>query len=267
MRRRQSTHQDHSTRIEDTASAASKVFGTVELLEQILLGLPLTDALNARSVSKTWKSTFVASPSLQKGCFLTQTADPLPLTGVWLVGRTSVQVNNAARGWRKTRSAISTPIFLGAPKATLTPALVLANCAINDAHVLNPLALRALRLRCKVHRDQYEAASRRLGRPNSYTLWTKMFLTQPPTTTVQIRRVQPYYSHYVIELSSETEPIVKQGGVTIGDLLARMAQYQHDDDSDILGKDVLYAGVLELPTMERKVGTEDRRAKTITIVL
>ncbi|KAI7356321.1 hypothetical protein KC320_g2318 [Hortaea werneckii] len=51
-------------------SAVAKVFTTVELLELILLKLPMQDLLRARQVRDHWRQVIVSSAAIQKALFL-----------------------------------------------------------------------------------------------------------------------------------------------------------------------------------------------------
>ena len=50
-------------------AAKSRVFDTPELMEAILLQLPLKDALLSQRVSKQWRNTIVGSTKLQQLLF------------------------------------------------------------------------------------------------------------------------------------------------------------------------------------------------------
>ncbi|KAI7475844.1 hypothetical protein KC351_g9810 [Hortaea werneckii] len=53
-----------------SVSAVAKVFTTVELLELILLKLPMQDLLRARQVRNHWRQVIVSSTAIQKALFL-----------------------------------------------------------------------------------------------------------------------------------------------------------------------------------------------------
>ena len=62
-------------------SATTKVLGTNELLEMILLKLPLRDVLLAQLVCKTWRADITASIDLQRALFFEpEISAPAPLT-------------------------------------------------------------------------------------------------------------------------------------------------------------------------------------------
>lgn len=64
-----------------TMSATTKVLGTNELLEMILLKLPLRDVLLAQLVCKTWRADITASIDLQRALFFEPEISALaPLT-------------------------------------------------------------------------------------------------------------------------------------------------------------------------------------------
>ena len=51
-------------------SAVAKVFKTIELLEAILLELPMKDVLRSQQVRKHWKEVIVGSNAIQKALFM-----------------------------------------------------------------------------------------------------------------------------------------------------------------------------------------------------
>lgn len=51
-------------------AATSRVFNTPELLETILLHLPMNDIISANTVSKQWRASITGSVSLQRALFL-----------------------------------------------------------------------------------------------------------------------------------------------------------------------------------------------------
>jgi hypothetical protein len=58
--------------------AAHRVLAINELLELILLHLPLKDIIVARQVASSWKGLFDSSISIQKAAFLAPCAVTLP---------------------------------------------------------------------------------------------------------------------------------------------------------------------------------------------
>lgn len=51
-------------------SAATRALGTIEILEQVLLGVPMWDLLRAQRVSRVWRACIRDSSSLQRKLFL-----------------------------------------------------------------------------------------------------------------------------------------------------------------------------------------------------
>lgn len=79
--------------IPDTTSAMNQVLTTYELLESILLELPLRDVLLAQRVSETFKDIINNSLPLQRQLFLAPISNCLlvdqPMNGVFLTTRSS----------------------------------------------------------------------------------------------------------------------------------------------------------------------------------
>lgn len=229
----------------DTVTAASKVFGTYELLEQILLHLPCRDVLSARNVSKQSRGVFVTSTSLQKGCFLKPIADTLPFAGIWLVRTNhSFNMHDATRLWRKQRCAPSKTMTLDASASDITSSTMLLNFFDDGTHVLNPLAEVAIRLRHMSYPAQYGTASPANQKTKPTSEWRKMYLTQPPTSTVQLRRT------LFLDTTILTQPAIyciqNVGGVTVGDLLKCVKRFEVDPKNRLVSSNVLFAGVVEL---------------------
>jgi hypothetical protein len=55
----------------------ARVLGTTELLEQVLLKLPLRDTLLAQNVCRRWKAVIETSPALQQKLWLKSATSPL----------------------------------------------------------------------------------------------------------------------------------------------------------------------------------------------
>jgi hypothetical protein len=247
---------------EDTnaTSAAVQVLGTVELVEQILSHLPCLDALSARNVCKVWKNLVAASNLLQRGCFLKPSSEPLPLTDVWVeASQNGHKAHQAAQSWRKQRQEASKSVVMEHNWREITPAMVILNSSKSGYHVINPFVQHALRLLDIDYQKQYRALAKALGKMAPNSLWLGTFLSQPPTTCVQLASVE--YSSEVRFLNKEGrmhDTINNPTGVTLKDLVL----YMQKDQGKIRwssGWYPLYAGILETGNKEADAAAKENR--------
>ncbi|KAK5126743.1 hypothetical protein LTR85_009677 [Meristemomyces frigidus] len=168
-------HSNTSTM--DDATAAHTVSATYELLENVLLYLPMLDILGAKSVSKQWKAAIESSLPLKKTLFLTcDTKD-------------CVGLEEGSEGWVEDpsnyylpmlqhRELQILPIFTEVPKLEPFDKKTPWTFHSYDSH--DPP------LPGSVRREHYlylpkEAKTRLRG-----TIWRDTFLSQPPCTAVTL---------------------------------------------------------------------------------
>lgn len=71
-----------------------------------------------------------------------------------------------------------------------------------------------------------------------------MYLTQPPTSTIQLRYASYHHpKSFRLELEGIENIITNPDGVTIGDLVAQVGQYERKHAMHF--KSIVYAGALE----------------------
>lgn len=242
----------------DISTAASTVFNIFELLEQILLHLPCRDIMSVQNVSKQWKSVFAASTVLQTGCFLRPIAAPLAFTGVWLVGAGGDRMRQAAQSWRENGPAPSQTIIIDAPASDVTPTAALRYHTGSGIHVLNPLAELMMRQRHMSYPARYTSAlqSKQKAKPTSE--WKKMYLTQPPTSTVHVRRT--YGSSSGSYIDPPAEIIKNADGVTAGDLLRWMQRFESEPAIKVIAGNVVFAGLVDLGDESTTAGKAGKTA-------
>lgn len=163
--------------------AADAVFGTNELLENILLHLPHKDLLVARTVSKQWKALTDSSIWLKRAMFLAPSAEgPLRLETEELALLSDD--NNKAYILSHVPAQHSTsvkllPIFRDI-KSTGSP----GGALWSEPYLYST----------RVHNDYTETKFRRtfwmsvsqelLSTMDDTSLWPQMFVTQPPCTAL-----------------------------------------------------------------------------------
>ncbi|KXT01652.1 hypothetical protein AC578_2763 [Pseudocercospora eumusae] len=133
--------------------ATSKVYDTVELLESILLELPIRDVLLAQRVAKSWQQTISGSIKLQRSLFFKPMA---VLTASQSGPRDDIQ-------FLALDTPCATVLQCPGPKTLLTSVLPVTKSS--DSTTL--------------HLDKSLEPNSDGHRPS----WTRMLLTQPPRAT------------------------------------------------------------------------------------
>lgn len=208
--------------------ASSKVFGTVELLESILLHLDMLELLRAQKVCKHWRDVLRKSPELQRRTFrgfVPQTGDlskfvhnnivqmegPIPLPDPAMVLRAAkrqlgLAIDATKDSDRSELTALFNPVF---------------------ASVGNVIRLKTAQFRTPVETHQS---------------WLDMYLTQPPTSCVHITlyytSTQTYYRKILFRVSRRTHKTT----ATYNIVLKRAEGIRARDVLTELTKTVLHGG-------------------------
>jgi hypothetical protein len=155
-----------------TTSIAATAFNVPELLESILIHVPMIDLIAGRRVNKAFHRLIETSPVLQRKLFLLPSNDPLRYWN-WIC-------NN---GVAESLTTTSSPPPVSADPCTLTQIIASLNPLLyaNDSHFACPAddSLKMLSS-AKIERRVVNSQG-----------WPEMYLTSPPCTKV---RINLYYS-------------------------------------------------------------------------
>lgn len=143
-------------------AAAGKVFGTTELLEQILLDLPYRQLFSLMRISRNWQATIAGSPKIRTALFLAP--------DTWRAERTrfTFPFDVQDRCTQPTIAKLYEQILVGSTYAT---------------HVLKPAAFVIF------GREKgflYPRRNEISGASGEGSSWRSMFLTQPPVKAVSL---------------------------------------------------------------------------------
>ncbi|KAK5117137.1 hypothetical protein LTR85_008905 [Meristemomyces frigidus] len=160
--------------VQGSADASNRVFSTTELLEAILLQLPVKHVLLAQRVSKQWCSTVVGSVQLQTAlCFR-----PVRL----------VSADDLPDGHLELAKRCRAPRYASCAAPLVTAYEFLASAKQAEKPVTNPLLTHLLSpTKEATLEDRFAAtfAFDPLTLKGSYIAaapWSRMYLTQPPVT-------------------------------------------------------------------------------------
>ena len=193
-------------------TAAQRVFDTVELLEMILLNLPMKDILLARRNSSTFRNSTATSLKLRAKLFLQQNSAIIrveTLLGRYLMAR---KPNNGAIELvdRGTALEFNPLLFhLSAPKKICGPRL---SNPITCSTILAPNRTPA----------QFLSDARKLASE----FIKKMFITKPPVTSIGFEWVGPEG-----ESIAPVRAIRNEAGVTFDDVLDVLRRWPRSDIS------------------------------------
>lgn len=174
------------------ASAVLNTLGVFEMVDIIISRLPILEAINAPQVSTMWEGVVAGSPAIRKGCFF---ADPkqglVNMTAIFAAENDPQRNEALAIVASKLGIYVLPQITVKMPDREATPALIYDMLLQkgNTVVILNPLIHRVCRLAdtqsrinlCKVA----ETTNKLMPSPK----WTKMFLTQPPVTSVDMQQI------------------------------------------------------------------------------
>lgn len=193
----------HAPQVMEAQTAGRQLASTPELLEMILLQLPVVDILLAQRVNKTWQATIANSPKLQRALFFRPVDDPVvsnfcrPAT-----------VDCEARGWCITRDRGSCergehhypPVWQVANRPTKS----------YDAVFINPFIFRVAPALCpwgvigpnEVPFETADATKKRERRLSGSAIrpeasWRKMLLTQPPMLEAFVHHERAQHWHFL----------------------------------------------------------------------
>lgn len=154
-------------------TTSSKVFGTTELLEMVLLRLPLPKLLCAQGVCQAWRDTIKRSPTMQKRLFFIR--DDTYLNQTWLVDEHSAAVTQSHAPDRSTLQSADTRCI-----SVLNPFICRSNVPGQERTITVRDAYTKDNECCFV--DVYKLS---LDLPTSSR--RQMLLTQPPVKRVRTR--------------------------------------------------------------------------------
>ncbi|CAK1366925.1 hypothetical protein CB0940_10286 [Cercospora beticola] len=208
-------------------AAATAVFDTAELLEAILLQLPLADILRAQRIDRTFHDAIKKSPSVQRALFQKPcgdfTVELIDCDRFLMKECLSLETCNDRdmAPIRKTGSFYShTWVQSGTDRA----------CSI----VINPLLLTYQDIRIIPGHYTYNLDAASSWSPAAKASWEKMFLTQPPVGCVVVDTGH-FSGHYHILRSQD-----KASGITFGDLQRFAETFRTGPDLEvaIIGIDI-----------------------------
>ena len=196
------------------ATLVAKVFGVTELLEKILLGLPNQKLLIAQRTCTTWRDTIKCSDRIQKA---------LCIQAMGLFDDTHHKTLEAA--------IMSNNFDRLEPIKAESAQEYLDQVVVNEYHV-NPLLQLFLEVTSDVRPQDYSYATRQYKYKHALAArvlsWpscaSQMFLTQPPTITVQFECCQnlKHWDHPLI--------LSNPNGITLNDVVAKIEERRRASD-------------------------------------
>lgn len=184
-------------------SAIEQVLRTTELLESVLLGLPLVDVLLAQMVSKQWQATIVGSLALQKAlCFA-------PREKVRRKEKSLVYPE--IQRYTDTLDRLSADDFLiEAARSRMTTA--------------NPLLTRLFQRYYGSEKAEfvYNRTSTSLTSTSHISSWRSMFISQPPATRATVTLLPPRLQKqgvFIVGLHATKREIYNASGITMADVV------------------------------------------------
>ena len=209
-----------------TQSAVPQVFDTIELLEWILSHLPLKDVLRAQRVSTTWQETIARSPLIQKGLFMTPATRPSQYSFLCVGSYVPTLTTREYKRLHRKK-----PIHNRCK--CISPRYVSFNYFQAGKMLQNPLLKRVFRMWKDGNCEAYTVERNHLRHNQRQESWEKMFLTQPPTTHLQLSWLPRCLKTLEEGLTSadmlewdpyayrkgEAKRIEKSSGITLGDLV------------------------------------------------
>ncbi|KAK5137998.1 hypothetical protein LTR08_005795 [Meristemomyces frigidus] len=197
---------------EPGGTAAERLAGTLELIEMVLMHLPLPDILLAQRVNKAWSDIITGSPQLQRALFF-RPSDTIPLRFLHHTGPIMLDCANEAEcNYDEKRTGNVAEAYWGSDRdASLK----------HDNIILNPFMSSHLPWLLKDF-DPYvrDLAAAELGnrsqRPEAS--WRKMLVSQPPVSELGFDTGSAQHWHRVEAQDGEI-------GITVEGLRTRLAGF------------------------------------------
>lgn len=189
------------------SSTSTVVLDTYELLEIILLRIPMKQLFVYQRVSKTWRSVIERSANLQKKMFLRASAEPLkPHLHRPPAWNNELWTVNAAGDIRFNPIVRLAKTLHGTPGADLTLCCValerqLLHCHISETHP----EVFEFDLDLDIREDESDIKG---------TSWKTLLITQPPITVIENR--DPY-EYQDLHTATAFTVLYRATGLTVGD--------------------------------------------------
>lgn len=190
------------------ASAVERVFDITELLESILIKLPSKDLLHSQRTCKAWKDTVVGSDHIQKALGFKATS---------VCDRNSIAVNIDDLYYIQygEYSVQVVPVMPPTLSRANSAEEYLTEIFTNSKFTLNPLIHTFISPSASTSGAEflgYKPEMVDVDLRNSSAL-ASAYIAQPPPT---VARFKPFYNRTTL---TEPKVIIREGGVTLGDLL------------------------------------------------
>ncbi|KXT13584.1 hypothetical protein AC579_8093 [Pseudocercospora musae] len=180
-------------RLSNTTSARSKVLSTVELLEQILLGIRWNELFVLQRVSSTWRDVIQESVLVREKMYILAIEAPLQPT---------TSLHYYADSMKR--------ITYRSDKLDTNPATKFYGSS--DAGLQNPLALWAVRDLSNFIQFSIGVEGTPEGLPNETASWRQMLLTKPPLPAISFDFLPDDEEH------RNKLTIYNRRGITFGDV-------------------------------------------------
>lgn len=179
-------------------SAVTRVLMVTELLELVLRRVPIHTILIARRTSKKWKAVIDGSPDLQKELFYTPDESQAQL----LHDNDTLAPHPPSQCSVKDSGSMITKVA-----AKLNPLIFdLFNATMALSERAPDFAPDSAKIKLKVHKD--------LASDNKTASYPKMYISNPPSTHVEIRSEEGKFSAH----------ISNKHGINVGHVLAELSE-------------------------------------------
>lgn len=200
-------------------SAASQVFHLPELLEVVLLNLPQRDLLLSQRVARSFRHTIQGSVRLQRALFFSPD---------WNLGGRAFDAYSA-NNWPGQKPENNRLLLRAFPGSYPTVTLFI----VNDSPTPNEMAIgrrgsehRSWDVCISFPAERVPSCSPAVHHPQAS--WRKMFLSQPPCTSLHlVRRYQ----------RSLNPAIVREAGITMGDFVEEATKTQEKWHKSFISSD------------------------------